>query len=135
MTPVYMDQALDLARQGAGRTSPNPAVGALLVKEGAVVGRGFHTWAGVKHAEVLAIEEAGDTARGSTLYVTLEPCSHTGRTGPCVDAIIAAGIANVVVAMEDPNPRVSGEGLRRLRAAGIGVEMMPESAGAAARLN
>ncbi len=130
-----MEQALDLARQGAGRTSPNPAVGAVLVNDGAVVGCGFHTFAGVKHAEVLAMEEAGHRAAGATLYVTLEPCSHTGRTGPCADALIAAGISKVVVAMEDPNPRVSGEGSRRLRAAGIEVEMRPEYAGEAARLN
>lgn len=130
-----MEQALELARLGSGRTSPNPAVGAVLVNDGTVVGHGFHTWAGVKHAEILAMEEAGDKARGGTMYVTLEPCSHTGRTSPCADALIAAGIKSVVVAMEDPNPRVRGEGLRKLRAAGIQVETMPEFAGAAADLN
>src|SRR4051812_46058488 len=112
MNSPYMEQALDLARQGAGRTSPNPAVGAVLVRDGAVVGRGFHTWAGIKHAEVVALEEAGEAARGATLYVTLEPCSHQGRTGSCADAVIGAGIARVVAAMRDPNPRVSGEGFR-----------------------
>lgn len=135
MNRTYMEQALELARQGAGRTSPNPAVGALLVNDGVVVGTGFHTWAGVKHAEVQAIEAAGEKAKGSTLYVTLEPCSHTGRTLPCADAVIAAGVKSVVVAMEDPNPLVRGDGLRRLRDAGIGVEMMPEYAAAAADMN
>jgi diaminohydroxyphosphoribosylaminopyrimidine deaminase/5-amino-6-(5-phosphoribosylamino)uracil reductase len=132
---TYMQQALDLARQGLARTSPNPAVGALLVKDGEIVGRGFHTWAGVKHAEILALDEAGDRARGATVYVTLEPCSHTGRTGPCADALIAAGVARAVVAMEDPNPQVRGQGLRRLRDAGIEVELAPEYATEAARLN
>ena len=135
MNPAYMEQALDLARQGLGQTSPNPAVGALLVKDGVIVGRGFHTWAGLKHAEIVAIEEAGEQARGATLYVTLEPCSHQGRTGPCADAVIAAGVESVVAAMEDPNPRVGGEGLRKLRDAGIAVEMTPEYAAAAAKLN
>lgn len=122
MNADYMRQALDLAREGVGRTSPNPAVGAVLVRDGRVVGRGFHTYAGKKHAETIALEQAGGEARGATLYVTLEPCGHEGRTGPCVDALIEAGVAHVVAAMEDPNPRVSGEGLRKLREAGIGVE-------------
>ncbi len=135
MNPTYMEQALELAREGLGLTSPNPAVGAVVVNDGVVVGRGFHTWSGVKHAEILALEQAGERARGATLYVTLEPCSHQGRTPPCTSALIAAGIRNVVAAMEDPNPRVSGEGLRQLRAAGIEVEMTPEYAGAAVRLN
>src|SRR4051812_16180384 len=106
----HLEEALDLAARGIGRVRPNPAVGAVVVNSGAVVGRGFHTWAGVKHAEVLAIEEAGERARDATLYVTLEPCSHQGRTSPCVDAILAAKIRKVVAAMEDPNPLVRGEG-------------------------
>jgi diaminohydroxyphosphoribosylaminopyrimidine deaminase/5-amino-6-(5-phosphoribosylamino)uracil reductase len=100
-------------------------VGAILVKDGAVVGSGVHTYPGIKHAEVLALEEAGDRARGATLYINLEPCSHQGRTGPCADALIAAGISKVVAAMEDPNPRVAGEGFRKLRAAGIEVAIEP----------
>jgi diaminohydroxyphosphoribosylaminopyrimidine deaminase / 5-amino-6-(5-phosphoribosylamino)uracil reductase len=135
MTPDYMVQALDLARQGAGRTSPNPAVGAVLVNDGVVVGRGFHTWAGVKHAEVIAIEQAGERARGATLYVTLEPCSHQGRTGPCAGAVIAAGIQKVVVAMPDPNPQVAGQGISRLKAAGVEVELAPEFQEQAAGMN
>src|SRR5207237_4749648 len=98
----YMNEALDLARQGVGRVSPNAAVGAVLVRDGEVVGRGFHTYANVKHAEIVALEEAGERARGATLYVTLEPCSYQGRTGPCVDALIEAGITKVVAAMQDP---------------------------------
>lgn len=130
-----MRQALDLAREGMGRTSPNPAVGAVLVQGGEVVGRGTHTYAGVKHAEILALEEAGERARGSTLYISLEPCCHTGRTGPCADALIKAGIARVVAAMEDPNPRVAGSGFRRLREAGVEVEIAHQSAAEAARIN
>jgi diaminohydroxyphosphoribosylaminopyrimidine deaminase / 5-amino-6-(5-phosphoribosylamino)uracil reductase len=118
----FLEHALDLARQGIGLTSPNPCVGAVLVsKDGAIVGSGSHTYEGVKHAEVLAIEQAGENARGATLYINLEPCCHQGRTAACVDAIIAARIARVVASMEDPNPRVSGRGLERLRAAGIEV--------------
>src|SRR5262249_8484141 len=103
--------------------SPNPMVGAVVVKDGEIVGRGFHTWEGVKHAEVVALEEAGHRAVGSTVYVTLEPCSHQGRTGPCADALIEARVAKVVVASNDPNPLVAGQGLRRLQASGITVEM------------
>ncbi len=118
----FMQQALDLAYSGIGLTSPNPAVGALVVDpDGKVVGRGTHTYDGVKHAEVLALEEAGDRAKGATLYLTLEPCSHQGRTGPCVDAVIAAGIKRVVAATHDPNPQVGGKGFAKLRAAGIKV--------------
>lgn len=117
-----MAQALELARQGIGLASPNPCVGAVIVDErGRIVGRGSHTYAGKKHAEVLAIEEAGEKARGNTLYLNLEPCSHVGRTGPCADAVIAAGIHKVVAAMRDPNPAVSGQGFDKLRAAGIEV--------------
>jgi diaminohydroxyphosphoribosylaminopyrimidine deaminase/5-amino-6-(5-phosphoribosylamino)uracil reductase len=119
---LFMKQALELARQGVGLASPNPCVGAIIVDErGRIVGRGFHTYDGRKHAEVLAIEEAGESARGNTLYINLEPCSHTGRTGPCADAVIAAGITRVVAAMRDPNPLVAGKGFQKLRAAGIEV--------------
>ena len=136
MNQDYLRLALDLAREGLGRTSPNPAVGAVVVRDGAVVGRGFHTYAGLRHAEVIALEEAGEGARGSTLYVTLEPCCHQGRTGPCADAIVAAGVRRVVAAMEDPNPLVRGEGLRRLRAAGVEVSLASaEVAAEAEQLN
>ncbi len=121
MSSEYIREALELARQGEGRVSPNPAVGAVVVKDGQVAGRGFHTWQGVKHAEVLALEEAGEAARGATLYVSLEPCSHQGRTGPCTQAIIDAGVARVVAITEDPNPAVAGQGFQRLRAAGVEV--------------
>lgn len=133
--PDYMRQALELARLGLGRTSPNPAVGAVLVRDGEIVGRGFHTWAGVKHAEILALEEAGERARGATLYVTLEPCVHQGRTGPCTEAILAAGVRRVVAATEDPNPAVRGAGLRRLAEAGVEVELAEPYRDEAERLN
>jgi diaminohydroxyphosphoribosylaminopyrimidine deaminase / 5-amino-6-(5-phosphoribosylamino)uracil reductase len=127
----FLQQALDLARQGIGLASPNPCVGAVIVSaQGSVVGCGSHTYQGVKHAEVLAIEQARGNTRGATLYINLEPCSHQGRTAPCVDAILAAGIARVVVAMEDPNPLASGRGLERLRRAGIVVSagiLQPEA--------
>ena len=117
-----MQEALELARSGVGLTSPNPAVGALVVDaSGDVVGSGTHTYDGVKHAGVLALEQAGDKTRGATLYVTLEPCPHQGRTGPCAAAVIAAGIKRVVAATHDPNPQVGGKGFARLRAAGIKV--------------
>ncbi|MGA2131412.1 MAG: bifunctional diaminohydroxyphosphoribosylaminopyrimidine deaminase/5-amino-6-(5-phosphoribosylamino)uracil reductase RibD [Bryobacteraceae bacterium] len=131
----YLREALDLAREGSAQTSPNPLVGAVLARDGQVVGRGFHTWAGIKHAEILALEEAGDSARGSTLYINLEPCCHQGRTGPCTAALIAAGVARVVVALEDPNPLVSGDGLRQLRAAGIRVEIAAVFGDEAEKLN
>ncbi len=130
-----MEEALALAAKGAGQTSPNPAVGAVLVRDGDIVGRGFHTYQGVKHAEIFALEEAGEKARGATLYVTLEPCCHTGRTGPCSAALIEAGVARVVTAMEDPNPIVGGKGHRQLRDAGIAVDLMPEFAAKAAQMN
>jgi diaminohydroxyphosphoribosylaminopyrimidine deaminase/5-amino-6-(5-phosphoribosylamino)uracil reductase len=118
----FLRQALDLAREGIGLTSPNPNVGAVLVNAyGTVVGSGSHTYAGIKHAEILAIEQAGQQARGSTLYINLEPCSHQGRTSPCSDAMIAAGITRVVACMSDPNPLVSGRGFERLRQAGVAV--------------
>ena len=120
----FMREALELARKGIALASPNPCVGAVIVSDkGEVVGRGFHTYDGLKHAEVLAIEEAGGRARGATLYLTLEPCSHHGRTGPCADAVIAAGIKSVFAAMQDPNPQVSGQGFAKLRAAGIQVNV------------
>jgi diaminohydroxyphosphoribosylaminopyrimidine deaminase / 5-amino-6-(5-phosphoribosylamino)uracil reductase len=135
MNPVFMREALDLARQGRALASPNPMVGAVVVRDGEVVGRGFHTFAGVKHAEVNALEEAGERARGATLYLNLEPCSHHGRTPPCADAIIAAGVARVVAPMEDPNRLVAGQGFRRLRAAGVEVEIASDFAAEAAKLN
>lgn len=120
----YMRKALDLARAGIGLVSPNPAVGAVIVDaSGHEVGSGAHTYDGVKHAEVLALEQARDRARGSTLYLNLEPCSHQGRTGPCADAVIAAGISRVVCSIEDPNLQVAGQGFEKLRAAGIKVEV------------
>src|ERR1700687_1652858 len=118
-----MRRALELARAGVGLVSPNPAGGAVVVDgSGQEVGAGTHTYDGVKHAEVLALEQAGSAARGATLCLNLEPCSHQGRTGPCADAVIAAGVRRVVCSMEDPNPRVSGQGFAQLRAAGIKVE-------------
>src|SRR5579863_4682132 len=120
-----LEEALDLAARGWGATSPNPAVGAVVVRDGVTVGRGFHTWSGVKHAETIALEEAGERARGSTLYVTLEPCTHRGRTPPCVDAILAAGVRKVVAPIEDPNPQVHGRGFAQLRDAGVDVELDP----------
>ncbi len=131
----YMQEALALAEQGRGQTSPNPAVGAVLARDGKVVGSGFHTWAQADHAEIAALRQAGDMARGSTLYVTLEPCAHQGRTGPCVDALIGSGIARVIAAMQDPNPQVGGKGFERLRQAGIEVEVDEASSDAAEQLN
>ena len=115
----YMARALQLARRGLYTTDPNPRVGCVLVRDGAVVGEGFHVRAGTPHAERHALAQAGERARGATAYVTLEPCSHTGRTGPCADALIDAGVTRVVAAMEDPNPLVAGQGLQRLADAGI----------------
>jgi diaminohydroxyphosphoribosylaminopyrimidine deaminase / 5-amino-6-(5-phosphoribosylamino)uracil reductase len=135
MNSAYLREALDLARCGRALASPNPMVGAVLVRDGEVVGRGFHTWAGEKHAEVLALAEAGDRARGATLYLNLEPCSHQGRTPPCADALMRAGVTRVVAAMQDPNPLVGGEGFRRLRAAGIEVEVASEFTAEAEKLN
>lgn len=120
----HMRRALELARARVGLVSPNPAVGAVVVdSSGREVGAGTHIYDGVKHAEALALEQAGAAAQGGTLYLNLEPCSHQGRTGPCADAVIAAGIGRVVCSMQDPNPRVAGEGFGRLRAAGIEVEV------------
>jgi diaminohydroxyphosphoribosylaminopyrimidine deaminase/5-amino-6-(5-phosphoribosylamino)uracil reductase len=119
----FMQLALTLGRRGQGRTWPNPAVGAVVVKDGVIVGRGWTQPGGRPHAEPVALARAGDAARGATLYVTLEPCSHVGKSPPCADAIIAAGIARVVSAIEDPNPEVAGQGHARLRAAGIAVDI------------
>jgi diaminohydroxyphosphoribosylaminopyrimidine deaminase / 5-amino-6-(5-phosphoribosylamino)uracil reductase len=119
----FMQLALTLGRRGQGRAWPNPAVGAVLVRDGVIVGRGWTQPGGRPHAEVEALGRAGEAARGATLYVTLEPCSHVGRSPPCADAIIAAGIARVVSSIEDPNPEVAGRGHARLRAAGITVEI------------
>ncbi len=119
----YMQLALTLGRRGLGRTWPNPAVGAVVVKDGVIVGRGWTQPGGRPHAEPEALRRAGEAARGATLYVTLEPCSHFGKSPPCADAIIAAGISRVVAAIEDPNPEVAGKGHAKLRAAGIAVDV------------
>lgn len=116
-----MKRALSLARKGLGRTSPNPAVGCVIVRDGVVVGEGWHRKAGTPHAEVHALRRAGDAARGADVYVSLEPCSHFGKTPPCADALVRAGVARVFVGTVDPNPLVSGQGIDRLRAAGIEV--------------
>lgn len=131
----YLREALRLAAQGLGLTSPNPAVGAVIVRDGEVVGKGFHTWKGVEHAETIALREAGNRAKGATAYVSLEPCSHAGRTPPCSLGLIEAGIARVVCAMEDPNPLVRGQGFATLRAAGIAVDLLPQFAAEAEKLN
>lgn len=120
----FLNRALDEARKGIGLASPGPCVGAVIVNSGrSIAGTGFYTYDGVKHAEVLALEQAGDNARGGTLYINLEPHCHQGRTPPCTDALIAAGIHRVVACMADPNPKVSGRGFEQLRAAGIHVEV------------
>jgi diaminohydroxyphosphoribosylaminopyrimidine deaminase/5-amino-6-(5-phosphoribosylamino)uracil reductase len=119
----FMQLALALGRRGQGRTWPNPAVGAVVVKDGLIIGRGWTQPGGRPHAEPEALRRAGEAARGATLYVTLEPCSHFGKSPPCADAIISAGISRVVAAIEDPNPEVAGQGLAKLRAAGISVDV------------
>lgn len=116
---TYMEEAIQLARQGLYTTHPNPRVGCVLVKDGRIVGRGFHRRAGEGHAEVNALKEAGEAARGATAYVTLEPCSHYGRTPPCAEGLIKAGVVKVVSAMQDPNPEVAGRGIQMLQHAGI----------------
>ena len=127
-----MEQALALAALGRGTTSPNPHVGCLIVRDGEVVGRGFHRRAGEPHAEALAVAEAGERARGATAYVNLEPCAHHGRTPPCADLLVAAGVRRVVAAIVDPNPLVNGRGLARLREAGVEVACGPLAAEAEA---
>jgi diaminohydroxyphosphoribosylaminopyrimidine deaminase / 5-amino-6-(5-phosphoribosylamino)uracil reductase len=118
----WMIRALELARQGTALASPNPLVGAVVVKDGRIVGEGFHSYEEKKHAEIKALEQAGEGARGAKLFINLEPCCHQGRTGPCADAVLAAGIKQVVAAMADPNPLVSGQGFERLRQGGVEVE-------------
>ncbi len=118
---LYMQQALLQASHGLGRTAPNPPVGAVIVRDDVIVGTGFHPEAGQPHAEIFALQQAGELARGSDVYVTLEPCSHHGRTGPCVEALINAGIKKVYVGAIDPNPQVSGQGVKHLKAAGVEV--------------
>lgn len=125
---AMMQRCLELARQAWGRTAPNPLVGAVIVQGGEIIGEGFHPQAGQPHAEVFALQAAGDQARGATIYVNLEPCSHYGRTPPCADALIQAGIQKVVVGMVDPNPQVAGTGIDRLRAADIEVVVGVEEA-------
>ncbi len=121
---VFMKKALKLAARGKGRTSPNPAVGAVIVKEGNVIGEGYHKKAGTPHAEIIALEMAGSEAKGATMYVTLEPCCHTGKkTPPCTRAIIRTSVRKVVAAVNDPNPLVSGKGIRELQKAGIETEV------------
>lgn len=124
----HFERALELAERGRGKTRDHPLVGAVLVHGRDVVGEGWYEYDGVRHAEVIALEQAGDAARGATLYVTLEPCSHQGRTPPCADAVVAAGVACVVVGARDPNPVVDGRGLERLRAAGVEVELLDDLA-------
>jgi diaminohydroxyphosphoribosylaminopyrimidine deaminase/5-amino-6-(5-phosphoribosylamino)uracil reductase len=119
----WMKRALHLAKKGSGRTSPNPMVGAVLVKDGRVVGEGYHIQAGEAHAEILALRQAREEAKGAALYLNLEPCTHYGRTPPCAPAVIEAGVRRVVIGMEDPNPLVRGKGLETLRSAGLTVEM------------
>jgi diaminohydroxyphosphoribosylaminopyrimidine deaminase/5-amino-6-(5-phosphoribosylamino)uracil reductase len=119
---AYMELAFELAEQGRGRTHPNPLVGAVLVQDGEIVGRGLHGGPGTPHAEAAALADAGERARGATLYCTLEPCSHHGQTPPCADAVAASGVTRAVVALRDPNPLVDGRGLQRLRDAGIAVD-------------
>ncbi|MFH1572012.1 MAG: bifunctional diaminohydroxyphosphoribosylaminopyrimidine deaminase/5-amino-6-(5-phosphoribosylamino)uracil reductase RibD, partial [Gemmatimonadota bacterium] len=120
---AHMRRALRLAERGRGQVSPNPLVGAVVTRGSAVVGEGAHRHFGQAHAETEALARAGSAARGATLYVTLEPCAHHGHTPPCADAVVAAGVARVVCALQDPDPRVAGRGLERLRAAGIAVEV------------
>ena len=121
----FLQHAIALARKGVGLASPNPMVGCVIVRDGEIVGEGFHQYDLLDHAEIVALKSAGEKARGATLYVSLEPCNHTGRTGPCTEAILKAGIARVVVAARDKNPRVAGRGLEKLRSAGVAAEVGP----------
>lgn len=120
----WFERALELAERGRGKVEDHPLVGAVLVRDGEAVGEGWYEFAGVKHAEAIALEQAGERARGATLYVTLEPCSHHGRTPPCADAVVEAGVARVVVGALDPNPVVNGRGIERLVGAGVDVELL-----------
>jgi len=122
----HFERALALAERGRGKTGDHPLVGAVVVRDDEVVGEGWYEYDGVRHAEVIALEQAGDAARGAILYVTLEPCSHHGRTPPCADAVVAAGLSRVVVGARDPNPVVDGRGIERIRAAGIEVEVLDD---------
>lgn len=131
----YMREALDLARAAMGQTSPNPSVGCVLVRDGAIIGRGAHIYTNKDHAEVVALAQAGAAASGADAYVTLEPCSHTGRTGPCAEALVAAGVRSVSIAVEDPNPIVSGTGITRLKNAGIDVSIDTAATKEASRIN
>jgi diaminohydroxyphosphoribosylaminopyrimidine deaminase/5-amino-6-(5-phosphoribosylamino)uracil reductase len=131
--PKPFERALELAERGRGSTHPNPVVGAVVVAGDEIVGEGWHERAGGPHAEVVALDAAGERARGATLYVTLEPCAHHGRTPPCVDAVLAAGISRVVVGASDPNPKTGGQGFTRLREAGVEVELLDGEAASQAR--
>jgi diaminohydroxyphosphoribosylaminopyrimidine deaminase/5-amino-6-(5-phosphoribosylamino)uracil reductase len=124
----HFERALELAERGRGKTGDHPLVGAVVVRDGEVVGEGWYEDEGVRQAEAIALEQAGEAADGATLYVTLEPCSHQGRTPPCADAVVAAGVTRVVVGARDPNPLVDGRGIQRLRAAGIEVELLDDLA-------
>ncbi|BDA48689.1 Riboflavin biosynthesis protein RibD [Coccomyxa sp. Obi] len=119
-----MQHALELAKRGLGKTHPNPAVGCVILKDGKVIGEGFHPQAGKPHAEVYALRAAGQAADGATAYVTLEPCNHFGRTPPCSRALVAAGVKRVVIGVGDPNPLVGGAGIKTLQAAGVEVELV-----------
>ena len=121
---TWFERALELAERGRGKVGDHPLVGAVLVRDDEPVGEGWYEYDSVRHAEVVALEQAGDRARGATLYVTLEPCSHHGRTPPCADAVVAAGVGRVVVGALDPNPKVDGRGVARLREAGVEVELL-----------
>jgi diaminohydroxyphosphoribosylaminopyrimidine deaminase / 5-amino-6-(5-phosphoribosylamino)uracil reductase len=124
----HFERALELAGRGRGKTGDHPLVGAVVERDGEVVGEGWYEFKGVRHAEVIALEQAGDAAHGATLYVTLEPCSHHGRTPPCADAVVSAGVARVVVGARDPNPLVDGRGIELLRDAGVEVEVLDDLA-------
>jgi diaminohydroxyphosphoribosylaminopyrimidine deaminase/5-amino-6-(5-phosphoribosylamino)uracil reductase len=125
---THYERALELAERGRGKIGDHPLVGAVVVRDDDIVGEGWYEYDGVRHAEVIALEQAGDAARGATLYVTLEPCSHHGRTPPCADAVVEAGVARVVVGARDPNPVVDGRGIERIRAAGIELEVRDDLA-------
>jgi diaminohydroxyphosphoribosylaminopyrimidine deaminase/5-amino-6-(5-phosphoribosylamino)uracil reductase len=131
---AHLRRALELAERGRGTSAPNPIVGAVVVREGVVVGEGWHERAGGPHAEIVALEQAGDRARDATMYVSLEPCAHLGRTPPCVDAVLAAGIARVVAAVADPNPKTNGQGFQRLRSGGVEVELADDETAWRARV-